>query len=64
MTQQDSILFHMRHFGCITPLEALRDYGCLRLAARIYDLRKKHRITETDVTENGKRYAMYRLEGE
>lgn len=40
MTQNQKILQHMRLHGSITPLEALRDYGCMRLAARIADLRK------------------------
>ena len=34
------ILDYMREFGSITPLEAIRDIGCYRLAARISDLRK------------------------
>lgn len=32
---------HLLNGGSITALEALRDYGCYRLGARISDLRKE-----------------------
>lgn len=32
------ILNHLKENGNITPIEALNDYGCFRLAARISDL--------------------------
>lgn len=38
-TQAECILAHMRGGKSITPLEALRLYGCFRLGARIYDLK-------------------------
>ena len=31
----------MKQFGSINPVEAMRDIGCMRLAARINDLRKE-----------------------
>ncbi len=40
MTQTDMILRHLRDFGSITPVEALREYGCMRLGARIWDLKQ------------------------
>lgn len=40
MTQNKQILDYMEKYGSITPLEALRDIGCMRLASRISDLRK------------------------
>ena len=39
MSQCDKVLEYMRRFGSITQLEAIRDIGCMRLAARIADLR-------------------------
>ena len=46
----------------ITPLEALRKYGCFRLASRINDLRKDGIEVKTEmVTKNGKRFAKYYL---
>ena len=46
----------------LTPLDALRDFGCFRLGARIYDLKQEgypveRRMVETD---EGKRVAEYR----
>lgn len=50
MKQTEQILDYMRTYGTITPLEALKDCGCMRLAARISDLRKAgHNITSRKV---------------
>ena len=45
----------------ITQLEALTQFGCFRLAARIADLRNKGLNVVTDMVtlENGKRVARY-----
>lgn len=40
-TQCDRVLQYMIHFGSITQLDALSDLGCMRLAARISDLRRR-----------------------
>lgn len=40
LSQCEKILDHMKQFGSINPLEAMQEYGCMRLAARINDLRK------------------------
>jgi hypothetical protein len=37
--QSYQILEHMKLFGSITPKEAEQKYGCMRLSARIWDLR-------------------------
>lgn len=49
MTQKKVILQHLKRFGSIEPLTALREYGCYRLGARISDLRSEGYkiITET-----------------
>ena len=39
MTQRDFILGHLKDYGSIEPLTALREYGVYRLSAVIYDLR-------------------------
>jgi hypothetical protein len=39
--QNDMIAEHLKSGRRITPLEALRLYGCMRLGARIYELRRK-----------------------
>ena len=65
-SQCDRILAHLR-IATITPLEALKYAGCLRLGARIYDLRDAgHRIDTEMVTVTNnrgerKRVARYKL---
>lgn len=45
----------------ITPLQALQKWGCMRLGARIHDLRQEGmRITTTRITVNGKTFAQYK----
>lgn len=39
MTQIEMILAYMREHWSITPMEALNHCGCMRLSARIHDLR-------------------------
>lgn len=63
MSQKDNILFHLEEFGSITPLEALKEYGCFRLAARISDLKQDGHIIVTCTQKNkNKQYAKYFLQ--
>lgn len=39
-SQEDAVLYHMEIHGSITSLEAIELYGCTRLSAKIYDLKK------------------------
>ena len=41
MTHKDKVLKYLRKYGSITPREALDSFGCMRLAARIHDLREE-----------------------
>ena len=41
MSQNEMILRHLQEFGKITPMEAIENYGCMRLSARISELREK-----------------------
>jgi hypothetical protein len=62
LKQSTQILIHLRQHGDITPLEALGQYRCFRLAARINDLRKDgYRIITEAQRGDGKRWARYRL---
>lgn len=62
MSQEKRILAHLKSGRTLTPLEALRLYGCLRLGARILDLRDKgHNIVTQMVEVGGKRVARYSL---
>jgi cbb3-type cytochrome oxidase cytochrome c subunit len=62
MTQTEEIRDHLESGRTLNPLQALKSYGCFRLAARILDLRE----TGLDVhmkmiQDNDKRYAEYSL---
>lgn len=66
-THEKMILAYMRKHGSITAMDAIREFGCLRLAARISDLRWDGYNIETEI-EVGKnrqgdsvRYARYYL---
>jgi len=38
--QRQLIMEHLEKFGSITPIEALQEYGIMRLASRICELRQ------------------------
>ncbi len=60
MSQCDQILAHLKREGSITPLEALRLYQSLRLAARVEELRAQGHAIQTQMIERkGKRFAKY-----
>lgn len=61
-TQKIQILEHMQAGNAITPLDALRLFGCMRLGARIYDLKQRGYVINTSIVKDkdtGKRYALY-----
>lgn len=66
MVQNDMILVALKNGDRITPLSALEKFGCLRLSARIWDLRHEGYpiITKHVTTPQGKSIAEYRLEEE
>jgi len=45
MTQQDQIELHLRQNGSITSIEAIQQYMCTRLAAKVCILRMEDRFT-------------------
>jgi len=61
MSQEQNILSHLQKRS-ITPLDAFTLYGCMRLAARIRDLKAKgHNIITTIEKQGGKKFARYTL---
>lgn len=70
LSQKKVILDHLKRFGSIEPLTALREYGCYRLGARINDLRNDgyNIITEmisyvSRITGRPVHFANYKLVG-
>jgi hypothetical protein len=54
---------HLAQGKPITPIGALAKWGCFRLGARIYELRKQRfPIKTTMVREGRKVYASYRID--
>jgi hypothetical protein len=61
-SQNSIILSHLLGGGSLTSLDALHLCGCLRLSARIYDLRAMgHNIESERVCVNGKYVSRYFL---
>jgi hypothetical protein len=61
MSQVKDIARYLAEHKIITALEALEEFGCFRLAARIYDIRSKGiDIMAADLKlPNGKRVTRY-----
>lgn len=67
LSQCEKILKHLQHYGAISPIDAMQEYGIMRLASRINDLKRRgHKIisfTEKSKNRNGEtvRYSVYVL---
>ena len=62
MTQAQRILIYLKTGKSLTPLEALKKFGCFRLAARISNLRSQgHTIWTNYITKDNKTFAAYKL---
>ncbi len=63
-TQAQMVIDYIREFGSITPLDALRDLGVMRLASRISELKKNgyaiEKKTETVMNRWGKKTTVAR----
>ena len=68
MTQNEKILRHLREIGVITPMEAMAQYGIMRLGARICELKHLGYHISAQLVAGKNRYgeptrwASYRLE--
>lgn len=56
MTQCEKILRHMEDFGSITSLEAMQEYGIMRLASRISDLKQMGVPVRKEMVSGKNRY--------
>lgn len=64
MSQNKQIAAWLLQGNTLTSLEALRRFGCMRLASRICDLRERGMNIKVEkvTTSTGKRVALYRIE--
>lgn len=69
LNQREMIIRHLEAFETITPMEAMQEYGIMRLASRIDELRKEGYIIDTEMVHGYNRftektrYAKYSLKG-
>ncbi len=67
LTQCDRVLRHLEDYGSIDPMTAIREYGIMRLASRIADLKGRgHNIVAERATGRNRydeptSYCVYRL---
>jgi|11BtaG_2_1085332.scaffolds.fasta_scaffold04744_7 hypothetical protein len=59
-TQNDKILSYLEEGNSISPMDALNQFGCFRLASRIHELRTYGYAIET-IRIGGRKYAEYKL---
>lgn len=64
MSQNTEILSYLKTGATLTPLKALKEFGCLRLSGRIYNLREAGWPVVCDNLDvgNGKRVGHYTLD--
>lgn len=60
-SQEQAIIDHLVSGRSLTALEALKLYGCFRLAARIHGIRKALAVKSERVRVGTKYVAQYRL---
>lgn len=65
-SQNKQILAHLQAGNTLTPIDALNHFGCLRLSARIHNLREKGHAIKMEMvsTRSGKRVARYSIRRE
>ena len=69
MTQKDKVLAYMRTYGAITPVDAMREFSCMRLGARIADLKADGHHIKTEMVGSKNKfgepvhYASYSIAG-
>lgn len=56
MTQTEKIERHLKTYGSITASEAFTDYGIMRLAARIADLKKSGLAIRSQIVTGKNRF--------
>ena len=56
MAQCERILRHLQDYGSITQAEAVTEYGCYRLGARIWDLKAQGVPIKSETVTGKNRY--------
>ena len=56
MTQNERLLRHLQDTGTIDPMTALKEYGIMRLASRISDLKRDGYAIKKEMVKGKNRY--------
>lgn len=56
MTQCERIIQYIEENGSITQLDALREFGCMRLASRMCDIKRMGYIVKNTMETSKNRY--------
>jgi hypothetical protein len=56
VNQTERILRHIKDYGSITSLEAMNEYGIMRLASRMSDLKKAGYAVRAETVKGKNRY--------
>jgi len=56
LNKKQKVLRHLKETGSINPLEALREYSIMRLAAVIYDLKDEGYYIKTDIVKSRNKF--------
>ena len=68
-TQRQKILEYLQAGGKLTPIDALGLFGCYRLGARVYELKREGHIIDREMVEvrckagHTARVAQYSMDG-
>lgn len=64
-SQNKLILKHLKSGKSLNPLQALKEFGCFRLSARIHNLREAGHDIECNIVQvENKKFASYKYLGE
>lgn len=55
-TQCDRILLHLKEYGSITSITAITEYGILRLASRISNLKQRGYLIKSELKTGKNRF--------
>lgn len=56
MTQNERIIRHLKDYGSISSMEAVKEYGIMRLSSRISDLKKTGIPIRREMVSSKNRY--------
>jgi len=56
INQKQKILAYMRTYGAITPVDAMREFSCMRLGARIAELKADGHNIRTEMVGSRNRF--------